>query len=102
MPLIYDIAFWSLAVWPIGYAVALPLAGIIGEYYSFVALLTFIELMQGVGSWSDWFSGPFRVMFVGATIWSLALLGSIIPGVGILTSWGCLVWAKADYYDYGP
>ena len=97
-----DWLYWSLAAWPVGYFVSIPLAELMGGYESFVLMWTFVEAIEGKGSWDDWFAGPFSKWFMGAFIYEIAVAFSTIPIVGILTSWGLLLWAKADYYNYGP
>ena len=101
-PVLLDWLYWSLAAWPVGYFVSLPLYTIMGGYEAFVMLWTFVEAIEGKGSWGAWFAGPVWKSFMAGLIYEIALTFSTIPGIGVLTSWGSLLWAKADYYNYGP
>ena len=44
MQLLLDIAYWSLAVWPTGGWVALPMGFITYGYMDFVAMYSFVEI----------------------------------------------------------
>ena len=101
MPLLFDITYWSLSVWPIGYFVSLPIGFVTYGYFDFAATYTLFQVFAGQGTWDEYFAGPFRQAFVGHIIFMLATIGALVPVLGILTSWACLVWAKANYYDYG-
>ena len=89
-----------MAIWPVGDWFAIPVGGLIYSYLTFVALYNFIEIFENYGTWGDWFMGPFRRAFVGEFIFGMGLFWGNFPLLGILTSWGCLIWAKMDYYDY--
>lgn len=52
--------YWSLAVWPVGYFFAFPTGGAMLSYFHFVAFYNLIEIFDELGTWEQWFAGPFR------------------------------------------
>ena len=100
LDLYMDWTYWPMALWWIGDWWSVPVGSLIYVYLNFVMLYNFIEIFQGKGEFMDWLSGPFRRAVLGTLIFEWAIEWSWVPFLGILTSWGFLVWAKADYYDY--
>ena len=95
-----DWLFWtyaSMAMWPVGDFFAIPVGGAVYSYYSFAMWYNLIELMDGKGSWEEWFHGPFRRAVVGEIIFAVGLTFSTIPFVNILTSWACVMMAVPSY-----
>jgi len=101
MNVLLDLIYWTIAVWPVGYLLSVPLGSFLyGGWFGFVATWTFFEIFWDKGTFWEWFIGPFRQYAVGSLIFSLALINGIIPGWGILTSGLCSWWAYSDYLDY--
>ena len=89
----FEWIYWSMAVWPVGSFFSLFVGGCVYGFLNFVMLYNLLEVFEDKATWDDWWAGPFRRAVVGDLIFSLGLAGGQIPLVGILTSWGTLVWA---------
>jgi len=94
------ITYWSGAVWVIGWVVMLPVGLGIYTWLALLATWNFFEMLGGVGTFEQWFMGPFWRSVMGPIIFTTSFINSIIPGWGILTAWLTGWWANLDYYGY--
>ena len=93
------VTYWSGAFWIFGWVVMLPVGTALYTWYFIESIINMFELFGGVGTFEDWMN-PVRRAWLGSFIYMCAVVNSIIPGWGILTSWLFGWWAVADYYDY--
>ena len=94
------VTYWSGAAWIFGWPIMLTVGPVIYSWLMIYSIWTLFEMFGGVGDFGVWLAGPVRRAWLGSFIFWLGVSLSTIPGVGILTSWLCGLWAVYDYYDY--
>ena len=94
--------YWSGAIWPIGLLWLVPVGYSIYNWFYFVSIWNFVEVFMGKGTFWEWIEGPFWQFFMGTIILTIDIPFSLIPVLGILTSWGFAEWATANYMNYIP
>lgn len=93
--------YLSGELWVIGFIVMLPLGLVIYPWLAMLAMWNFIEIFMGVGTFGEWFMGPFlKYWITGPFIYILGVLLTIIPGVNFISAFLVGWWAVLDYYDY--